>query len=132
MSAQPWPMRHRDETGHPFGLSTVLACAESQDDGYWLVQELDRAHCEQGLPLDVNEHVAELRRFAAETLQRQGLARSWTFVRAVLDDDYLHDDHAALMANVRSRFGERGLLVFTGFLAAMCTAQERHEGRVAS
>lgn len=136
MSAdKPWPLMYRDLTRQPAdllrdafdGLGRSLEHLECGREAVWRCHELDRSDA-AGAPV-FPASARELSHFASETIDRFGYDYAHRFVLAVIRKDDLDEEHASLIANVRRRFGPKGLLYFAGFLAVQVAAENVRTGR---
>jgi hypothetical protein len=143
---EPWPVHLPTRAGHPReqgirdDLEQDVVINEMCADERWGVLERDRADYERcrALALDLATHAErgtlrfvepELMRLAAETIDRFGYDHGRSFVQAVLDGDDVDSEHASVIANVRGRFSQRGLLAFAGWLTVHIAADEMWRSR---
>jgi hypothetical protein len=132
---EPWPLclpALPDTEGDDDGLA-ILAWHNTaiwlHGDAWWRDVEVERFRL--GGAQVCQPTMSNLKWFVAETVDRKGVDYARSFVAAVLREDFSDPFHAALMANVGLRMGSRGLLLFAGFLAAHCTADELYRQRSA-
>jgi hypothetical protein len=103
-------------------LADIAEQISVQGDQWWRCIELDRSDADGAPTFEPSPR--NLIFFLFETYKRDGLERARSFVRAVEEGNELHEEHAALIANIRRRFGELGLARFTGGLSALCDAAD--------